>query len=101
MKLFKTQIRTIEGELENGVSLLLRPHGRRILIKKQLRRKYPSEQNTKLTRIYKEDYEKVKARAERDGTSNAIALDNMLIEAFRCKVTRLLQGVLLSKGTLQ
>ena len=97
MRLSKTQIRTIENELENKNALIVRPHGRRVLIKVRPRRIYPSEGSTRLVRIYKDDWQKVKDRAKCDGTSMSVALDSMLIEAFRHKVTRLLQGVLLNK----
>jgi len=99
MKLSRTQIRMIENELENKETLIVRSRGRRILIKRRQRRIYPSQSSTKLVRINKEDYDKVKARAERDSTSMSVALDNMLIEAYRRKLTKLLQSYVSSKAS--
>lgn len=101
MKLSKAQIRTIEDELENRNSLLIRSHGSRILIRRRQRRIYPSEQNTKIIRVYKEDWEKIKARAEHEGTSMSVALGKMVIEALRCKIIQLLKSMLPAKVTLQ
>lgn len=99
MRLSQRQIRTIENELEKKNTLTVWARGRRILIKRRQRHIYPSAQNTKVVRISNEDWEKIAARAKRDGISMAIAVDNMLIEAYRCKITRLLQSVLMVKAS--
>lgn len=99
LPLSKRQVKQIERGLDAGHTILVFRHGHKVKVHFRQRHIYPSEQNTKTIRIYKEDYEKVRARAERDGTSASIALDKMLLEAFRLKVIRLLKNAILSKAS--
>jgi hypothetical protein len=99
LKLSKTQIRTIENGLEDKKTLVVWRHSNKVRINVRQRHIYPSEAATKTVRISKEHYDKIVARARRDGTSLSVALDNMLIEALRKQVVRALQALLLTKDT--
>lgn len=98
MPLSKRSIRRIEKELADGNACVIRTRGRRLVVKGLVRRKYPSELKTRLIRVKKEDWEKIKARANHDGVSFGVVLGNMLFEAYRRILLRQLRTLLFNKA---
>ena len=98
MVISKRIINMIEKELVDGNACMVRRRGRRFIVKSIVRRKETSESKTRHTRIYKEDWEKVRARANHDGVSFAVALGNMLLEAYRRRLLGQLRTLLSNRA---